>query len=213
MTGTARKRPNGFADERGTSVVEMLTAVILLFLLLMGVLYMFEFGLRNAKGIQTKSILSVEASNTMEKMVRQVRCAKLASTEADYLAGKSGFMVPTVVSPMTGNPIYFLADVRGDSVDRFIMFYRTSGNDLYIRESIGGVNPVDRRLARNVTGLAFDYYDVDGTSLGSSITSSNRLSIYRTDITLTMQKSTGGDSTPTTVVQRGTVVVRGTLIW
>lgn len=181
--------------EQGTSLVEMLIAITLLFILLMGVLFMFEFGLRNAKGIQTQSIVNVEATNVMEKMVRQIRCAKR-------------FLVPTVVAPMTGNPLYFVADVDGSGTDSEITFYRTSGNVLTVRQKKGAAAASDREVAQNVTALTFELFDSGGTSLGAAITEGNRTSVNRVDITLSMQKNTGTGSTPITVTKRATVDIR-----
>lgn len=185
----------GLGDERGFTLVEMLIAIVILFILLVGVLYFFEFGLRNAKTTQARSILNIEASNTMEKMVRQLRCA-------------NSFTVPTVTSPMTGNPTFLRGDVKGDGTNSSIMFYRTTENALFVYEN--GITP-DTKMASNVTALTFTYYDSDGQPLGSEITEANRTLIKRVEISLTMLKAVGSGGSTVTTTKTGSVLIRSEL--
>lgn len=190
--GIARVK-NRASTEEGFNLVEMMVAITVFGILLAGLLLFFQFGLTSSRAMQVRTALSQEAANVMEKMVRQIRVAHR-------------FMVPSVVSPMTGNPIYFTGDVRGDLVDRDIMFYRTTGNLLFSREEVG-----DTEMARNVTTLVFTYYDANGTSLGQQITSVNRTLIKRVDIQLIMQRSTGAGSSPVVVEKKASVIIRSKL--
>lgn len=169
------------------SLVEMLISVILLFILLMGVLYMFEYGLMNAKTIQSRSVMNVDAANTLEKIERQIRCAK-------------SFNVPAANSPVD-----FVGDVRGDGVDREIIFYRDANtNTLNVTERIGAGAPSTVVVARGVTALSFTYYDVDGVAM--TVTGTNRTQIERVDLSFTMQKTIGDKTLSTT--KTGTIQIR-----
>lgn len=194
---------NRVSAEEGFNLVEMVVAVTVFGILLAGLLFFFQFGLSSSRGMQVRTALNQEAANVMEKMVRQIRVAYR-------------FIVPTVVPPMTGNPIYFTGDVRGDGTDRNIMFYRTTGNLLYSRED--GVG--DTEMAKNVTTLVFTYYRysgdavvqcTDGTPAGQQITSVNRTLIKRVDIQLIMQRSVGAGSSPVQVEKKASVIIRSKL--
>lgn len=177
------------SDESGMTLIEMLISVMLLFILLLGVLYIFEYGLLNAKQMQARSILNVDAANTLEKIERQIRCAK------------------SFVVPATNSPIDFIADVRGDVIkeDREIIFYRdANANTLNVSERIGAGATTTYEIAKGVTALAFAYYDADGAAL--TVDSTNRTQIKRVEVSFTMQKSAGSKTVVTT--KTGTVQIR-----
>lgn len=176
--------------ESGMSLVEMLISVILLFILLSGVLFMFEYGLINAKEMQQRSILNVDAGNTMEKMVRQIRCV-------------SRFNVPG-----ENSPIDFFGDVRGSGTDAQVIFFRNAdGNELKVTEKLGSAAAVTYTIAPGVTALAFRYYDADGQAM--TVTDANRTSINRVDISFTMQRTVGAKTVA--VTRTASVFVRSTL--
>jgi type II secretory pathway pseudopilin PulG len=181
-----RKR-GALRTESGMTLVEVLMSVILLFLLLTGVLFMFEYGLSNAKKIQSRSILSVDATNAMEKMKRQIRCAR-------------SFVVPT-----TNSPIDFIGDVRGDGTDREIIFYRDANtNTLNVSERIGAGTWTTTVMGQGVTAFSITYYDINGAEL--TVSSSNRNEIKRIGISFTMQR--GSSDQLVTTTRTGTVTLR-----
>jgi hypothetical protein len=112
---------------------------------------------------------------------------------------------------MTGNPVYFVGDVRGDGTDRDVMFYRTTGNLLYTGEKVGAGNWTNTELAQSVTALNFEYFNSGGQSLGSSITSDNRTSIKRVEITLTMLRPFSAGASPIQVTKTASVAIRSAL--
>ena len=189
-------------NEKGFSLVELLVAVMIFVILLMGVLFLFEFGLTNAGSLRTRSTMNIEASNVMEKMSRQIRCARK-------------FKVPTVIEGMARNsiPISFVADVTGVGPDKNVMFYLTSDNLLSTceKEDTGG-NWTYTELLKQTTGLTFTYYNVNGDSLGNAITEGNRMSIKRVDITLTMRKTFNSDTSPIEITKKGSVFIRSKLV-
>lgn len=188
-------------NEKGFSLVELLVAVMIFVILLMGVLFLFEFGLTNAGSLRTRSTMNIEASNVMEKMLRQIRCARK-------------FKVPTVIEGMAPNPISFVADVTGVGPDKNVMFYRTTSDNLLStceKEDTGG-NWTYTELLKQTTGLTFTYWSGGGIRLGNAITEDNRMSIKRVDITLTMRKTFNSDTSPIEITKTGSVFIRSKLV-
>ena len=177
-------------DEGGFSLVEMIVAMVILVILLAGLMLFLETGLTSSSIMRVRASLNQESANVMEKMARQIRVAYR-------------FMVPTVITPMEGNPIYFTGDVRGDGTDRNIWFYRTNGSVLFLRDE--STSPPDAEVARNVTTLVFTYYDSNDASLGTQITNGIRTSIKRVDIQLVMQRQAGTRSVR--IEKRSTVLI------
>lgn len=191
-------------NEKGFSLVELLVAVMIFVILLMGVLFLFEFGLTNAGSLRTRSTMNIEASNVMEKMLRQIRCARK-------------FKVPTVIEGMEDmdrNYISFVADVTGVGPDKNVMFYRTISDNLLStceKEDTGG-NWTYTELLKQTTGLTFTYWSGGGIRLGNAITEDNRMSIKRVDITLTMRKTFNSDTSPIEITKTGSVFIRSKLV-
>lgn len=193
-------------NEKGFSLVELLVAVMIFVILLMGVLFLFEFGLTNAGSLRTRSTMNIEASNVMEKMLRQIRCARK-------------FKVPTVIEGMAPNPISFVADVTGVGPDKNVMFYRTTSDNLLStceKEDTGGNWTYTEllkhtELLKQTIRLTFTYWDVNGYRL-DAITEDNRMSIKRVDITLTMRKTFNSDTSPIEITKTGSVFIRSKLV-
>lgn len=196
-----------FKNEDGFSIAELVIALIIFVVLLMGVLFVFEFGLTNANTLRIKSGMNVQANSVMEKMIRQIRCA-------------NQFVVPPVVTGRAANPAYFVANTRGEfdgqgnDIYREVMFYRTTSDDLlYTCERVVGDSTwEDTELAKYTTALTFTYYDATGDSLGVAITEANRKSIKRVDITLTMRRTYKPGENPIEVTVKNSVVVRSKLV-
>ncbi len=186
-----------FHSDSGFSIVELLVAIAVFVILLAGVLFVFEFGLTNANALRFRSAMNVQAENIMEKMTRQIRCARQ-------------FVVPAIATGMDVNPISFVADVRGDGTNRNVMFYRTTAdNRLYSSEKkTTEATWTSTELGRMVTSLTFTYYNADGVSLGNAITDANKSSIKRVDITFVMRKTFSNGNSPIVINQTGSVVVR-----
>lgn len=203
MTLFSKKR---FQNEKGFSIAELLIAVMILVILLMGIFFMFEFGLTNANTLRIRTTLNIQASNILEKMIRQIRCA-------------NQFKVPVIAEGMADNPTYFVADTQGivnsegNDINREVMFYRTTAdNILYIRDkAVGESTWTDTKLADYTTVLIFTYYDTSGNSLGNAITEANRKSIKKVNITLTMRRTFTSDTSSIEVTKTGSVVVRSRL--
>ena len=181
-------------SEKGMSIVELVIALVILLILITGVMFIFEFGITNFKLAQARGVLSQEADNVMEKMVRQVRVAQ-------------SFMVPGGTG-WVGNPIYFAGDVRGDGTTSNVMFYLTSDNKLMRSDSMAGA--VD--IANRVTALEFTYYGIGGQALSpsDSIADGNRTLIRTVQIRFVMERSVPGRS-PISTERVGEVVVRSKL--
>lgn len=196
-----------YQNEKGFSLVELLITMIILVIFLAGILFLFEFGLTSAKILQTRSVLNTKISIAMEKMLRQIRCA-------------NKFKVPVVTEGMAANPIMFTADVRGDGVNRDVMFYRTTadnplGDNLLCtcereeREPPNELEWTDSELAKYLTVLTFEYYDSTGESLGNEITEDNRTLIRNVEISITARRTLG--SKVIEITKTGTVTIRSSL--
>lgn len=196
MLGFSVKRAAGRED--GFNLVEMLISVAIFVIVLGGLTFFFTTGLFNTKRTRVRETLNQQASGLLEQVVREIRVARR-------------FKVPTLSGDMTGNPIYFTGDVRGDGIDRDVMFYRTTANLLMTREQVGTGSPTDTELAEGATALDFTYYDKNGASLGNQITGANRMLIKKVTIRLVIQRSTGAGDAPVVLEKTGTVVVRSKL--
>lgn len=188
-------------NEKGFSLVELVITMIIFVIFLAGILFLFEFGLTSAKKLQTRSVLNTKISTAMEKMLRQIRCA-------------NKFTVPADAEGMAANPIMFTADVRGDGVNRDIMFYRTTADLLCTcereeREPPNELEWTDNELAKYVTVLTFEYYASTGESLGSSITDDNKKLIRNVEISITARRTLG--SNVIEITKTGTVTIRSSL--
>lgn len=178
-------------DESGFNMVELIVAVVILFVMLAGVLFFFDFGFSNFKLAQSKGVLSQEADAALEKMVRQIRVASSFN-----VAAPSGWKSST-------SGISFSGDIRGDGTTSDVTFYQSTDNQLMRTDS----KATAAALANRVTNLQFEFYDLNGTSLGTSVTSGNRTSIKLIKVTLDMQRQVTGQN-PITTEKVGTVDVR-----
>jgi len=186
------------ADEGGFNLVDMLISVAIFVIVLGGLTFFFTTGLFNTKRTRVRETLNQQASGLLEQMIREIRVA-------------NRFTVPTLTGDMTGNPIYFRGDVRGDGVNRNITFYRTTADRLMTREQVGAGSPSDTELAEGATALEFAYYDKNGASLGNQITSANRTLIKKVTIRLVLERPAGSGDQPVVVEKSGSVVVRSKL--
>jgi len=192
-------------SENGMSLIEVIVAVSVLFFMLTGVLYFFDFGFSNFKKAQSKSVLSQDSDSIMEKMIRQIRVA-------------NKFQAPTGSGWDTNfYPICFQGDILGDGNTWTTTFYKTSDNQL-IAKSVSGGTTNTTTLSTRITALKFNYYDSLSATLGTvSQTKGTDLStisdltkIKTVQISLTMNRQVAGQGTISTT-RTGTVVIRSEL--
>ena len=192
-------------SENGMSLIEVIVAVSVLFFMLTGVLYFFDFGFSNFKKAQSKSVLSQDSDSIMEKMIRQIRVA-------------NRFQAPTGSGWDTNfYPICFQGDILGDGNTWTVTFYKTTDNQL-IMTSVSGGTTNTTTLSTRITALKFNYYDSSSAALGTvSQTKGTDLStisdltkIKTVQISLTMSRKVAGQSALSTT-RTGTVVIRSEL--
>ena len=192
-------------SENGMSLIEVIVAVSVLFFMLTGVLYFFDFGFSNFKKAQSRSVLSQDSDSIMEKMIRQIRVA-------------NKFQAPTGSGWDTNfYPICFQGDILGDGNTWTTTFYKTSDNQL-IAKSVSGGTTNTTTLSTRITALKFNYYDSLSATLGTvSQTKGTDLStisdltkIKTVQISLTMNRQVAGQGTISTT-RTGTVVIRSEL--
>ncbi len=202
---TMRKLRSLPRSENGMSLIELIIAVSILFIMLTGVLFFFDFGFKNFKMAQSKSVLSQDSDSIMEKMIRQIRVA-------------SKFQVPTGSGWDTNfYPICFQGDILGDGNTWTTTFYKTSDNQL-IMNSVNNGTTNTTTLTTRVTALRFNYYDSSSAALGTvsqtkgtDLSSISDLTTIKTvQISLTMSRQVAGGGTVSTT-RTGTVVIRAEL--
>lgn len=193
--GRARER------QRGASLVELVVALPLFFVVLLGVYLLYEASEATTARAATDAALQGSGRHALDEMARFLRMAGADPTGA----GTFGFRAAAGFTPLaTESRILFTLDADGDGVlanssgERvgFALF----GSDL--RRTLDGVTPLPGLppLARDVRGLRFGYFTAAEVPLPNppgptyTLTVPERMAIRRVTIQLTLSAAAPGQA-------------------
>lgn len=165
-------------SEQAFSLIELVVATMLLFVITFAALNFSDQGTSLAKASTTNATINQDLRESLEAMTRQIRVAYY-------------FEPSTSTDPCSSNAISFISFAKGGA-DRYNVAYRLNGSVLQTSsqglESTGNVIPAKQwvDVASGVGSLVIKYYKADGTELAVPVTAANTLLIARVEVAMTI---------------------------